>query len=82
MTVSVGVGEETALEHFVEGRLDSGDEMSWTESGLLDLLEVVLGITVENHLSEVDARVVSVGPDFGDIEDVPPKWVKNLATCI
>lgn len=71
VTVGIGVGEETSLEHAVGRGLDTGDHVRGRESGLLDLGKVVVGVTVEDHLSDGDQGVVLLGPDLGDIEGVP-----------
>jgi hypothetical protein len=52
VAVSVGVGEQTALEHLVVGRLNAGNEMRRGEGRLLDFGVVVLRVTVENKLAD------------------------------
>jgi hypothetical protein len=44
--MSVGVGEETALEHLVVGGLDSWHEVSRSEGALLGLSKVVVRVLV------------------------------------
>lgn len=72
-TVAVGIriGEETGLEDGVCGRLDTGDHVGRREGGLLDLCEVVLGVTVEGELSEAAEGHFGLRPDLGEVEDVP-----------
>ena len=41
------------------------------ESSLLNLSKVVVGVTVEDHLSDGDQGVILLGPDLGDIKGVP-----------
>ena len=45
--------------------------MTWVEGTLLNILEVVLGVTVENESSELLQREVCVRPYFSHVEDVP-----------
>lgn len=71
VSVGIGVREESSLEHLVLGRLNTGDQMRGRESGLLNISEIVFGVSVEDHLSDVDQGIVLVGPDLGDIENVP-----------
>ena len=71
VSVGVGVGEESALEHSVVGGLNAGDHVAWGKGGLLGLGEVVLGVAVQHQLADWEARVIGVGPDLGHIEDVP-----------
>lgn len=72
-TVAVGirVGEETGLEDGVCGGLDARDHVGRRESGLLDLREVVLGVTVEGKLPEAAEGHFGLRPDLGEVEDVP-----------
>ena len=71
VSVGVGVGEESALEHSVVGGLNAGNHVAWGEGGLLGLGEVVLGVAVQHQLADWETGVIGVGPDFGHIEDVP-----------
>jgi hypothetical protein len=71
MSVSVRVREESSLKHFIEGGLDTRNEVSWAEGSLLDILEVVLVVSVEDQLTEIYGRIVPMGPYLGDVEDVP-----------
>lgn len=71
VSVGVGVGEESALEHSVVGGLNAWNHVAWGEGGLLGLGEVVLGVAVQHQLADWEARVISVRPDLGHIEDVP-----------
>src|SRR3984885_8855405 len=69
-TVSLGVsiGEQAGLEHLVRGPADSGNHIRRGESGLFYLCEVVFRITIELHYAGFDQRVVSFGPDLGQIK--------------
>lgn len=71
VSVGIDVREQSSLEHSVSRGLDSGDHVSGSEGDLLDLGEVVVGVSVEDHLSDGDEGVLRVGPDLGDVEDVP-----------
>ena len=70
VSVSIRVREESSLEHSVVGGLDSGNQVGGSESRLLSLGEVVLGVLVESHFSDWDQRVVAMRPDLGDIKDI------------
>ena len=58
MSVGVGVGEESALEHSIIGGLNAGNHVAWGEGGLLGLGEVVLGVAVQHQLADWEDRVV------------------------
>lgn len=77
VAMSVGVREETALEHLVEGRFNAGNEVRGREGSLLSLSVEVLGVFVENELAYRNERVVPVRPHFSDIEHV-----KAIVDCI
>jgi len=70
MSVGVWVGEESSLEHLVVGWFDSWDQMRWGEGGLLSLSVVVLWVSVQGHLSNLDEWVVTVWPDLGDVKNI------------
>lgn len=70
MSMSVGIGEETSLEHLVGRGLDSGDQMSGRKSDLLDLGKVVGRVAVENHSADWYEGVLAVRPYFSDVERV------------
>jgi len=76
VAVGIGVGEEAGLQDGIGGGLDVRDEMGRREGGLFDLGEVVLGILVENKLSDGSERVLAVGPDFGEIENVVSEFLR------
>lgn len=71
-SVSMGiiVREKSTLEHFVVGWFDTWDQISWSESRLLCFSEVVLGVLVQHQLSNLDKGIVTVWPNFGDVEHV------------
>ena len=52
------------LKHFVWRRLNTRWHVGWFEGNLLYLLEVVLWIAVENHLTHWYQRILTVGPDL------------------
>ena len=78
VAVGVGVGEETGLQHGIGGGLDTRDHVRWRESRLLDLGEVVLGVLVEGELAETTQGHLGLGPDLGQIEDVPAELLSLL----
>ena len=70
IAMGVAVGEQTALEHLVRRETDTGHHVGRRESGLLDLGEVVVRVTVQLEEAHFDQRVVAVGPDLGQVERV------------
>ena len=70
VSVSVGVGEESALEDRVGRWLDTRYKVGRVEGSLLDLCEVVGNVSVEDKLSELSEWVVLMRPDLGQVEDV------------
>lgn len=70
MTMSVSVGEQTSLQHLVRARLDSRHQVSWRESSLLDLSEIVVGIAIQGEFADRDEWEVLLGPDLGNVERV------------
>lgn len=70
MSVSIGIREESSLEHLIIGSFNSWNEVSGGEGSLLNLSEPVLRVSVENELTDLVERVVSMGPDLGNIEDI------------
>jgi len=80
VTVSVRVREEAGLEDRVGRSLDVRDEVRRREGGLFDFCEIVLWVLVENELANGAERELFVGPDLGEIEDVPAE-VLSLLRC-
>lgn len=71
VAVGVRVGEEAGLEDRVSGGFDAGDHVRGREGNLLDFGKVVLCVLIEGEFAEGSERNVLLGPDFGQIEDVP-----------
>jgi hypothetical protein len=71
VTVGIGVGEETGLQDGVGRGLNSGDGVRGRKGGLFDLGKVVDGVLVEGHLADFAERDFVVGPDLGQVKDVP-----------
>ncbi len=44
---------------------------------MFDFSEIILRITIEDHTSNLDKRVVFLRPHFGDIE-----WIESISICI
>lgn len=65
--MSVRVGEETALEHLVKRSFNSGNQVGRRECDLFSFSVVIFGVTVEDQLTNIDQRVVAVGPHFCDV---------------
>jgi hypothetical protein len=70
VSLSVGVREETTLEHLVERSFNSGNQVRRRESGLFSFSVVVFGVAVKDQLTDINQRVVAVGPDLGNIVDI------------
>lgn len=71
VSVGVGVGEETGLEHGVCRGLNARDEVGWGECDLLDLGKVVLHVLVERHLAKASKGHFGLRPDLRQVKDVP-----------
>lgn len=69
--VSVRVGEEPALQHFIGGGFHAGHEVTWRKCGLLGLSKVVVWISVQDHGAHWDQWIVLLRNHFGDIENIP-----------
>lgn len=50
------------LQHLVWGRLDAGDHMGGTECDLFHLGKVVCRVSVKDHFTDRDERVLLLGP--------------------
>ena len=48
----IWVGEHASLQHEISGGSDAGDHVAGTESGLLDVMEVVVGVPVEDEAAD------------------------------
>ena len=70
VTMGVWVGEESSLEHFVEGGLHAGYHVRGGEGDLFDFGEEVLWITIEDDTADGDEWVVAVWPNFGHVINV------------
>lgn len=83
VAMGVGVGEETGLEDRVGGGLDAGHHVGRREGGLLDFGEVVLWVPVEGEAAETAEGDLVLGPDFGEVEDVPAEFLgRGRAECL
>ena len=71
MPVGIGIGEESSLKHFVKTGLHAGDEVAWGEGALLGFGKVVVNISVDDHSSNGNEGIVTMGDDLGDIKNVP-----------
>ena len=65
VAVSVGVGEETALEDGIGGGFDAWDHVRGGECGLFDFGKVVLRVAVEGEFADRAEGGERVRPDFG-----------------
>jgi len=71
VSVGIGIGEKSSLEHLIGGGLNAGNHMDGGEGRLFDFSEIVVGVSVQNHLTDFNQGIVTVGPNLGDIKDVP-----------
>lgn len=78
VAVGIGVGEQARLQDGVGGRLNTWNQVRRRESNLLNLGEVVLDVSVQGELAEWSQRHVLLGPDLGQIEDVPAELLSLL----
>ena len=78
VAVGVWVGEQAGLKDRVGGGLDPRDHVGGREGYLLDLGEVVLRVAVELELAEGAEWYFTLGPDFGQVEDVPAEFFSLL----
>jgi len=70
VSVSIGVREETTLKHLVQGRLNTWNQVAGSESRLLSLSVVVLGVAVENQFTNLLERIITMGPDLSDVVNI------------
>jgi len=78
VAVSVCIGEQATLQHLIRRRLDTRHHVGGTESDLLHLSKVVLGVPVKHNLAHRDQGVLSLGPDLGEIKWVPTELLSLL----
>src|SRR5699024_8502770 len=71
VALSVLVGEDAREQHLVRGEAHARNDVRRRESGLLNLREVVLRVLVQREVTDVDQRVVLLGPGLGQVEGVP-----------
>jgi hypothetical protein len=71
VSVGISIGEKSSLEHFVGRSFNTGDHMNGGEGGLFDFSEVVIGVSVKNHLTDFNQGIITMRPDLGDIENIP-----------
>lgn len=70
MTVGIRVREETGLQDRVGRWLDTRHQVRRVKSNLLNLREVVLGVLVQEELSDLAELELVLGPDVGHVENV------------
>lgn len=70
VSVSIGVREESSLEHLIGRGLNAWNNMGRSESRLLNLSEVVLRVLVEHNLANWNEWVILVRDNLGDIKNV------------
>ena len=78
VAVGVWVAEEAGLQDRVGRGFDAGDHVGWGEGHLFDFGEVIFRVLVQCELAERAEGHFALGPDFGEIEDVPPELLSLL----
>lgn len=73
MAVGVRVGEEAGLQHGVRRGLHPRDHVRRGKGELLNLGEVVFDVAVEGEFAKGPERNFALGPNFGQVEDIPVK---------
>jgi len=73
--MSIGVREETSLKHLVVGRLNTWNQMAGSESNLLSFCVVVIGVTVEDELTNLLERVVTMRPDLSNVVNIKSVFI-------
>lgn len=68
VAMSVGVREETALQHLVLTGFDARHQVRRCECDLFDFGEVVVGIAVQGHLADWLQWEFLLWPNLGDVE--------------
>jgi len=82
VAVGVGVREKTGLQHRVGRGLDTGNHVGRVECDLLDLGKVVLGVLIEEELSNLAQRELLVRPDVSQVEDVDPLLLPQVLSLL
>ena len=72
------MGMFSHLKHLVWAGLDARNEVVGREGGLLHLGEVVPRVPVEDHLADLDERVLGLAPDLGQVERVEGALLRLL----
>ena len=78
VAVSVGVGEEAALQDWVRTRLNSGHNVGRRECCLFNLRKVILRVLIQHNLADRAKRVFLMGPYFSQVEDVVAESLRLL----
>lgn len=71
VSVGIRVREQTALEHLVQRGFHTRHQVRGREGSLLSFSEVVFGVSVQDQLTDGNQGVVTMGPDLGNVENVP-----------
>lgn len=74
VAVGVWVAEEAGLQDWVGRGLDAGNHVRGAKGDLLDYGKVVFGVFVEDEFTERAEGHFALGPDFGQVKDVPAKF--------
>lgn len=63
----------TRSHPLVRGCGSARNDVTGAERGLFDFREVIVRIAVQDQFSDLDGRDFRVGPNFGDVENIPAK---------
>src|ERR1700751_1830209 len=70
VSLGISIREQPSLKHLVRRPANSRNHIRRGEGRLLHLREEVFWITIELYDANFDERVVSLGPDFGQIKRI------------
>ena len=70
MSVGIWVREDSSLEHLIHWWFNTWNQVSRSESNLFCLREIVLWVSVKNHFTYWNQRVISLWPYLGHIENI------------
>ena len=75
IALGILVRERATQQHLVRRVPRARDHVRWREARLLDLGEEVVRVAVERQRAHLDARVVLLRPDLGQIEGIEPVFL-------
>ena len=70
IALGIAVGEQPSLQHAIRREADPGHHVGRIHRDLLNFCEVVVRVAVELQHADFHQQIISVRPDFGQIEGV------------